>query len=516
MTELTAADLAVIIPTRQRWDILGLTLSSLSRQSVPGSETVVVVDGTDQDVPPLEASSVLVKRRAGPAAARNAGARATQRPVVMFIGDDTIPAPDLVERHLAAHRRHPEREAAVVGFVGWHDSVAENRINAWLEWSGTQSWYASLASDREQEVSHWHFYTSNVSVKREFLFECGGFDEDFPFAAFEDLECAIRLCNLGLRLFYEPSATCQHLHDYDWPGLERRFASMALSERLMVEKHPGVDPGCLNRMKAATAGPALPLERFVGTFPTRLRTVDRLVRHEANRHYNRRLSPTYTAAWDRAEELCELRRYLGDRYDSARLVYGSPHAGTPTGDGGTPDGMKPDEDHLYDLSREALAGGTDQAHSLLLGHLPPRSKVLDYACGIGTEGLRLAAAGFSVQFADKPGLPLSYLKWRLAERGRALPVYELGFDSLPVDMDAAVCLDAFGSERHPVEILRQLAELAPMVAVGVNSQSPDLVTELEALAAAGSAGRLVARHELPDGTILLVYRRTSDERQLAK
>ena len=113
-------------------------------------------------------------------------------------------------------------------------------------------------------------------------------------------------------------------------------------------------------------------------------------------------------------------------------------------------------------------------------------------------------------------MPLSYLKWRLAERGRALPVYELGFDSLPVDMDAAVCLDAFGSERHPVEILRQLAELAPMVAVGVNSQSPDLVTELEALAAAGNAGRLVARHELPDGTILLVYRRTSDERQLAK
>jgi hypothetical protein len=54
------------------------------------------------------------------------------------------------------------------------------------------------------------------------------------------------------------------------------------------------------------------------------------------------------------------------------------------------------------------------------------------------------------------------------------------------------------------------------VAVGVSSQSPGLVTELEALAAAGSAGRLMARHELPDGTILLVYRRTSDQRQVAK
>src|SRR5438445_515473 len=198
MAELNATDLGVVIPTRERWDILGLTLSSLSRQSVSGFETVVVVDGADQEVPPLEASTVLVKRRAGPAAARNAGAKATNRSVVVFLGDDTIPAPDLVERHLAGHRRHPEREAAIVGFVGWHDSVARNRINTWLEWSGTQSWYDSLDPGGEQEVSHWHFYTSNVSVKRELLLECGGFDEDFPFAAFEDIECAIRLSQAGL------------------------------------------------------------------------------------------------------------------------------------------------------------------------------------------------------------------------------------------------------------------------------------------------------------------------------
>ena len=423
-----------------------------------------MVDGADQEVPPLEASTVLVKRRAGPAAARNAGAKATNRSVVVFLGDDTIPAPDLVERHLAGHRRHPEREAAIVGFVGWHDSVARNRINTWLEWSGTQSWYDSLDPGGEQEVSHWHFYTSNVSVKRELLLECGGFDEDFPFAAFEDIECAIRLSQAGLRLFYEPSATCRHLHDYDWSALERRFAAMALSERLMVEMHPDVAPGCLNRMKDATAQPALPLERLVDTVPARLKPVDRLVRRQANRRYHRRLAPGYMAAWDRATELCELRRFLGHRFDSARLVYGSEPPAAPATRRSTGGAEEQGEDRLYRLARQALAWGSSRTQAPDPQLFPPGSKVLHLRCGVGSVGLQLAEAGLPVEFADEPGLPLSYLRWRLAERGLAPAVYELGADPLP-------------------------AELAPMVER--------------------------ARYELPDSSILLVYSGAAEETKAA-
>jgi GT2 family glycosyltransferase len=307
MAEFTAADLAVVIPTRERWDILARTLDSLAQQSVSGFETIVVVDGTDQEPPPLDASRLMLNERAGPAAARNLGAKATERSLIMFLGDDTIPAANLVERHLAAHCRHPEREAAVVGFVDWHPEVASNRINRWLEWSGTQSWYGSLAREGEQEVSFWYFYTSNVSLKRELLLAVNGFDEDFLYAAFEDLECGLRLSRRGLRMYYEPAAICHHLHDYDWPGLKRRFATMAISERLMVHKHPELEAGCLTRMKAAEVGRALPLEGLVDVVPRRWKRLDRFVRRHANRRYHRRLAPTYLDAWDRAAELSELR-----------------------------------------------------------------------------------------------------------------------------------------------------------------------------------------------------------------
>ena len=495
MGELAATDLAVVIPTRQRWDILNMTLASLGRQTVSGFETIVVVDGEDQEVPELEASSVQVKRRAGPAAARNQGARSTNRQVILYLGDDTIPEPDLIERHLATHRRHPEPEAAAVGFVAWHDSVSSNKINAWLDWSGTQSWYDSLAPEGEQEVSHWHFYTSNVSVKREFLLGDGGFDEDFPYAAFEDIECAIRLSNRGMRLYYEPSAVCRHLHDYDWAGLERRFTTMAVSERLMVEMHPDVAPGCLNRMKEATTRRSLPVERLVGTLPSSLKPLDRLLRQQANRHYHQRLAPGYIEAWGRGAELCELRRYLGDDYDSARLVYGSERIG-----GGTDD---PAEEQLLARARRALTGDNRPVLAQLQKHLPPASKVLDFRCGIGSEGLYLAERGFSVQFADEPGAALDYLKWRLAERHLSLPVSQLGVDSPPAGLDAAFCADASAFGRDPVETFRRMEELAPVVAMAFDPAAGDGGAAMEALSAGMSSDRVLARMGLPDGSRFL-------------
>jgi glycosyltransferase involved in cell wall biosynthesis len=515
MVEFTAADLAVVIPTRERWDVLGRTLSSLADQSVSGFEVIVVIDGTDQVPPPIDVNRVLVKRRAGPGGARNAGARATDRSLVMFLGDDTIPAADLVERHLATHCRHPESEAAAVGFVGWHPEVARNRINRWLEWSGTQTWYASLAREGEQEVSHWYFYTSNVSLKRELLLEGDGFDEDFPFAAFEDLECGLRLSRLGLHLYYEPAAICHHLHDYDWPAVERRFACMALSERLMVDKHPELEAGCLGRMKAAALGRALPLDRFVDIVPQQWKRLDRLVRRHVDLRYHRRLAPVYLEAWGRAAELCELRRYLGERYDSARLVYSSERpqvkasSGTQSESEGPSESEGTDDERLFDYAGQALAGTTDHALSLLQHQLPPGSRVLEYGCGIGSHGLRLAQAGYSVQFADHPGAPLTYLRWRLADRGLLLPVYELGLDELPSDLDFAVCLDAAGPGRDPVVLLNQLEQVAPMVALGffaeAQGSSPRPSVPVELLAARSGRSRLVARHELPGGSLMLLY-----------
>ena len=59
----------------------------------------------------------------------------------------------------------------------------------------------------------WRFFwTTNLSVKRNFLLENGLFDEDFPSAAHEDVELGYRLSRYGLQLSYEPHALGTHYH----------------------------------------------------------------------------------------------------------------------------------------------------------------------------------------------------------------------------------------------------------------------------------------------------------------
>src|SRR5580700_4300277 len=132
-------------------------LDGLRRQSAPGFETVVVVDGTDQVVPDLGAVTVVVKEQGGPGAARNAGARATDRPIVLFLGDDMLPAPDLVARHVHRHNADRDETVAVLGHVNWHKEVAANRIARWLDWSGTQFDYRRIAGS---DAGFGRFYSA--------------------------------------------------------------------------------------------------------------------------------------------------------------------------------------------------------------------------------------------------------------------------------------------------------------------------------------------------------------------
>jgi GT2 family glycosyltransferase len=306
---LSAADLAIIIPTRSRWDILGRTLAALDAQTERGFETIVVVDGDDQEVPDLPNARALRQRHAGPGAARNRGVEATDRGLVLFIGDDMVPRPDFVARHVARHRARPERETAVLGRVEWHPSVARNRLHRWLDWSGALFHYRVLDAEGSEEAGWPRFYSCNVSLKREFFLASGGFDPDFVFD-YEDLDFGWRLGQDGMRLLYEPGAVTQHLHAYDWPAVQRRYESRAGAEQLMMAKHDWFQPWFHGQMKAAVHEP--PASQLwtlaVDLIPQRAGRVRRGFERRADRHYRQRLAPAFLSAWERAAGIEEAGR----------------------------------------------------------------------------------------------------------------------------------------------------------------------------------------------------------------
>jgi GT2 family glycosyltransferase len=306
-SDFTARDVSIVIPTRDRWDTLRLTLAALEAQTEQGFETIVVADGSDQQIPELPGIRALSQEHAGPGCARNRAVSESDRPLILFIGDDMVPRPEFVAQHVRSHRAAPAREAAVLGRIVWHPSVPHDRLHRWLDWSCALFDYRLLDPNGADDVGWERFYSSNISMKREFFVDAGGFDPDFVFD-YEDLDFGWRLGQQGLRLIYEASAVVEHLHPYDWPAVERRYRSRAPAEQLMMAKHAWFKPWFRDQMEAAMREPRAsrvwPL--VVDLVPQRIGRLRRAAETRANRHYRQRLAPLFLDAWASAADRKEL------------------------------------------------------------------------------------------------------------------------------------------------------------------------------------------------------------------
>jgi GT2 family glycosyltransferase len=300
-------ELSVVIPTYRRRDALPRTLAALERQTVDRARfEVIVVDDPVEDDSPAVADLVaagerpfetrqLHREERGVSAARNAGWRAARAPLVMFLGDDILPAPDALAEHLAWHERHPEEEVAVLGHVTWARELRPTLFMRWLE-RGVQFDYGVLTGD---EAAWTHFYTSNVSLKRALLERAGGFDEQrFPFL-YEDIELGYRLREQGMRLLYNRRAAAEHLHATtvdEWRG---RMAATAEAERRWVELRPEMEAHFKQRFEMAADGIRLP--RAVLAAPKLIPPGTPLIGNQvwklADRYFLQQLAPDYLSAW---------------------------------------------------------------------------------------------------------------------------------------------------------------------------------------------------------------------------
>src|SRR5438067_13657943 len=108
---------SIVIPTFNRASTLARTIDCIESQSVPAEDyEVIVVDNasTDDTRSVLDAKArkyfnlkSLFQPKPGAAATRNAGLRQAVCDIVLFIDNDIIAEPDLIERHLDHHSQSP-------------------------------------------------------------------------------------------------------------------------------------------------------------------------------------------------------------------------------------------------------------------------------------------------------------------------------------------------------------------------------------------------------------------------
>lgn len=237
--EAASYPLGVVIPTFNRSQVLLLCLQHLERQTWKDFEVVVVDDGSrddTQDVVTEFARGSQLRLRyirqenAGPARARNKGIATLRSQVCVMIGDDILVCPSFLDTHLKFHQLNPKRHAAGLGFTCWSASgQTVTRFMKWLDESGVQFSYGDLM--RGTSPSWKHFYTSNLSLKTEFLLE-NPFDESFTAAAVEDIELAYRLEHTcGLEMTFLPTATAEHIHPTTFGQACRRMFAVGRSTR---------------------------------------------------------------------------------------------------------------------------------------------------------------------------------------------------------------------------------------------------------------------------------------------
>lgn len=180
-----------------------------------------------------------------------------------------------------------------------------------------------------------------------------------------------------------------------------------------------------------------------------------------------------TAVRDTAQrEKAELRAYLGDQFDLSLLQrYEQQLDDEWAGCGDEGDFYRTSHGYLYNLTAFAMTGTKDPYHQALRSIVDPGARLLDYGCGIGSDGLAFLEAGYRVEFADFDNPSVEYLRWRLRRRGLSARIHNLD-EGVPGGFDLAYSFDVIEHVADPFAFLEELERRAGLALVNLLEPEP--------------------------------------------
>jgi SAM-dependent methyltransferase len=181
---------------------------------------------------------------------------------------------------------------------------------------------------------------------------------------------------------------------------------------------------------------------------------------------------TVEAAFDAGREEAELRAYLGDAFELDRLQQYQPQLDAEYAEIGDEAAFyRTSTGYLYNLTAFAMTATKLPYLRELERHVAPGARLLDYGCGIGSDGLLLLEAGYRVEFADFDNPSVEYLRWRLERRGFEAPIHDLS-QSVPDGFDAAYAFDVIEHVDDPLAFLGEMERRARLIEVNFLEPEP--------------------------------------------
>lgn len=207
--------ISIIIPTFNRLIWIKKCLEYLDNQIYNDRYEVIIVDdgSTDETYEYLNANKksfkfsliVLSQRNKGPASARNLGITKAKGNIVAFIDDDSITDNNWLEEVKKSFKKLDPVFVAVKGLVmPYQDSKLPRFLADHIH--GSDSWA-----------------TNNIAFRKEVFLKAKGFDAQFTFPAWEDLDLGFRLERMGYKRFYNPRMIIRHPHEENIKQLKKKL-----------------------------------------------------------------------------------------------------------------------------------------------------------------------------------------------------------------------------------------------------------------------------------------------------
>lgn len=234
--------ISIIIPTIGRNTLKNVLQSILNLQdySTDKVEVIVIGDGDfsrdfilGENKNFAEFQFLSTKNNKGASSARNLGINKATGEIIAFIGDDTYLDKLWLIETIKFHTENPAKNYALLGKIDWIDKFKNEQFYKWLN-NYAQFSYRKI---RLHGAKWNHFYTSNVSLKREFLAD-ERFFVGFTGWGFEDSELGYRLYKKGMNLVYNPKVVVYHDHEQNIADVCRNFKNARKNAEIFEKLHP--------------------------------------------------------------------------------------------------------------------------------------------------------------------------------------------------------------------------------------------------------------------------------------
>lgn len=212
-------DLSIVIPTKDRQSILVESLHKLIHATNNYNVEIIIINDAEQELKQLPSSisiSVYKNPKSGVASARNLGANKAQAEILLFLDDDMHVSHQNIQYIIAFHKANHncflnlnwEYPPEMMQHI---DSMPFGRYLKHFGFTSLKGWNKNNPHWKDYVLFETNGITSqNLSVRRKTFNASRCYNENFPYAGFEDHEYTSRIQKMGFKIYIEPDQMTYH------------------------------------------------------------------------------------------------------------------------------------------------------------------------------------------------------------------------------------------------------------------------------------------------------------------